>query len=149
MTWIQTDAALNPGNSGGAAFTLDGRFIGVPTARSDAENVGWLIGLFSVADVIPQLEGGYKFASPTPTPAPTLTPTPIPIPTPYPGGLTSDLPIIKSALENVTLGNITSRTSLFVYIESRGEAQGEGNLYNRTNVEAWFNANNIADLYGL
>ena len=53
---IQTDAAINPGNSGGAAFTSDGRFIGVPTSKlMNAENLGFLIGLFSVSGDITRL----------------------------------------------------------------------------------------------
>ena len=66
LTWIQTDAALNPGNSGGAAITLNGQFIGVPTSvDTGGENVGFLIGLFSVNNEIPRLMTGYRFALPT------------------------------------------------------------------------------------
>ena len=89
LTLIQTDAALNPGNSGGAAFTLNGQFIGVPTsAETRGQNVGYLIGLFSVNNEISRLLGGYRYALPTPTPWPTATPrptaTPWPTPTPWP-----------------------------------------------------------------
>jgi len=69
--------------------------------------------------------------------------TPTPSPTVIPGGLNNELPIIKSALENVAAKNITTRIELFLYIESRGEQQGESALYNRTNVEAWYNAYQI------
>ena len=56
FTWIQTDAAINPGNSGGAAITSDGLFIGVPTAKETlAENIGYLVGLFSVSDDVTRL----------------------------------------------------------------------------------------------
>ncbi len=73
--------------------------------------------------------------------------TPTPSPTSYPGGLTNDDPIIKSALENVTVRNITTTIELFLYIEIRGEQEGKGNLYNRTNIEAWYDANQIWRLF--
>jgi S1-C subfamily serine protease len=42
---VKTDAKLNPGNSGGAAFDASGRFVGVPMAVSSAGNIGYLISL--------------------------------------------------------------------------------------------------------
>jgi len=85
VVMVQTDAALSPGNSGGAAISSDGEFIGVPTfVDTEGENVGFLIGLFSVNSEIPQLIAGYKSALPTPTPTPTRTPTPRPTTTPLP-----------------------------------------------------------------
>ena len=46
LSWLQTDAALNPGVSGGAAFDLAAALVGIPTAGFDpgfADNVGFLI----------------------------------------------------------------------------------------------------------
>jgi len=78
--YIQTDAALNSGVSGGAAFTSDGQYIGIPTWKlRDTENMGFLIPLLEIVDVIPDMIGGkvYRIAStPTPTPRPRATPTP-------------------------------------------------------------------------
>jgi S1-C subfamily serine protease len=43
---VKTDARLNPGNSGGAAFDATGRFVGVPMAISSGSgNIGFLISL--------------------------------------------------------------------------------------------------------
>ena len=53
---LQTDAAINPGSSGGAALNSNGQFIAVPTEKIiDSEGVAFLIGLFSVADEISRL----------------------------------------------------------------------------------------------
>ena len=39
MTLLQTNAAVNPGNSGGGLFNIYGELIGVVNAKSDGENV--------------------------------------------------------------------------------------------------------------
>lgn len=39
MTLLQTSAAVNPGNSGGGLFDLDGRLLGVVNAKSSGEDI--------------------------------------------------------------------------------------------------------------
>lgn len=58
---IQTDAALNPGNSGGPLITFDGRVVGVVSAGR-GENVGFAISAAMVENVVPELieDGEYE-----------------------------------------------------------------------------------------
>ena len=60
---IQTDAALNPGNSGGPLIDVDGNVVGINVAILDAENggnagIGFAIPINSVKALLPQLRRG-------------------------------------------------------------------------------------------
>jgi serine protease Do len=60
MSWltplIQTDAAVNPGNSGGPLVDLCGKVIGMMTLSGQkAENVAFAIPSVALADIVPQL----------------------------------------------------------------------------------------------
>ena len=75
---IQTDAALNPGNSGGPVFTLDGLVVAVHVAGIDqtstgrpVEGVSFSISANTVKEQIPALRSGVSTLPPTLPPTPT------------------------------------------------------------------------------
>ena len=54
---IQTDAAVNRGNSGGPLVTQDGRVVGITTAaRGDASNLGFALAISGVTQRLLELE---------------------------------------------------------------------------------------------
>ncbi len=80
---IQTDAATNPGNSGGPMLSLSGEILGINTFGIDesasgrqVEGLNFAISEKTVQERIPALRA--DTASPTPTPTRRLSPTPSP-----------------------------------------------------------------------
>ena len=63
MTLIQTNAAVNPGNSGGGMFNLYGKLVGIVNAKSsgtDVEGLGFAIPIDTAYETVKQLmEYGY------------------------------------------------------------------------------------------
>jgi hypothetical protein len=76
---IQTDAAVNHGNSGGALVNMRGKLIGLPTfGRTDAQNINFAVAVDTISTFLGPANG--VLPSP-PKPNPTPPPTPVP-PTP-------------------------------------------------------------------
>lgn len=66
-TCIQTDAAINSGNSGGALINSDGKVIGINTLKlsgTGVEGIGFAIPINSATDVISQLKAHQKVLRP-------------------------------------------------------------------------------------
>ena len=58
MTLLQTNAAVNPGNSGGGLFNMRGELIGVVNAKSsgdDVEGLGFAIPINTVHEIVTEL----------------------------------------------------------------------------------------------
>lgn len=68
MTLLQTNAAVSPGNSGGALFNLKGQLIGIVNAKSvasSADNIGYAIPSDTAVPVVDQLlKQGYVSGRP-------------------------------------------------------------------------------------
>ena len=60
MNLIQTDAGVNPGNSGGGLFNSNGELVGIVTAKSTGIDVGFAIPVNDIKAVVDDLvEHGY------------------------------------------------------------------------------------------
>ena len=87
---LQTDAATNPGSSGGPLVNSDGEVIGVNTSRIEetssgrpVSNIGFAVSVSELERRLPTLSGQIVDHD-TPTPAVTLLPTSEPTRTPVP-----------------------------------------------------------------
>ena len=103
--WIQSDAATNPGNSGGPLLNVDGEIVGISTAREESsrsgrpvEGINYAVSTVTIQGVIPShselnaksssvptpVARATPSSTPAPTPKPTRPPTPVPTQTPTP-----------------------------------------------------------------
>ncbi|NBT26669.1 MAG: hypothetical protein EBT09_08985 [Actinobacteria bacterium] len=80
VSWIQTDAAMNPGNSGGGLFNGQGKLIGIPAwGLRGAEGLNFAISADTVTAFLAR-PGSRRGAAPTVTPVPRVVPTATPVP---------------------------------------------------------------------
>lgn len=66
IAWLQTDSAVNPGNSGGPLLNLQGRVVGVVSAKIvgvDVEGIGFAISSDTVNLYLTQLKAGETITS--------------------------------------------------------------------------------------
>ena len=67
VTYLQTDAAANPGSSGGPLFTNCGAVVGVVVAKAvgeEIEGIAWAVALPTVEAVLPRLREGQGTVAP-------------------------------------------------------------------------------------
>ncbi|MDU4671864.1 MAG: trypsin-like peptidase domain-containing protein [Finegoldia magna] len=58
---MQTDAAINSGNSGGGLFDQEGKLIGINTAKASAEGIGFTIPINVAKSIVDNIVSGGSF----------------------------------------------------------------------------------------
>ena len=98
--FLQTDASLNPGNSGGPLLNEYGQVVGLITARAETTEAGRPVSGIGFAIPINDVSPGLPVQAAAGSPAPNLTPAITPVPT-VPPTLppTPDVEATKEALK--------------------------------------------------
>ena len=116
---LQTDASLNPGNSGGPLLNTYGQAIGVVTSRVDSTDSGRAVSGIAFAIPINEVKSGLgRQASSSGSTPPTPTPTPLPA-----IGPTPDLQATKSAIQTVDAHRRQAEQATRTAIEAQQEAE--------------------------
>ena len=83
LRYVQTDAAINPGSSGGPLLNMKGQVVGMNTSSIDATNqgrpvegIGFAITYDILESRLPIMKAQKPSTTPTPIPTPAPTPTP-------------------------------------------------------------------------
>ena len=99
--WIQSDAATNPGNSGGPLLNVDREIVGINTSREESsasgrpvEGINYAVSTVTIQEVIPSHSELNAKPSSVPTPVARATPRPTPAPTPEPTETPTPTPTI-------------------------------------------------------
>ena len=94
--YIQTDAAVNPGNSGGPMFSMSGKILGIVTLKlvdEDIEGIGFALSASLVQRHLASLRAGQSTSPrPTATPIRPRPPVPPPVPPPPPPAIPTATP---------------------------------------------------------
>jgi S1-C subfamily serine protease len=70
-TWVQTDAPVNPGNSGGPLLNMRGEVVGINTLKLIKKNATGIAFALSASDLLDVLHRFYPVVVPAPVAAPT------------------------------------------------------------------------------
>ena len=116
---LQTDASLNPGNSGGPLLDMFGQAVGVVTSRVDSTDSGRAVSGIAFAIPINAVKSGL---GPQVSPSGKVLPTPTPAPSPVIGS-TPDLDATKAALEALDTHRRQVEQATRTAIEAQQEAE--------------------------
>ena len=127
---LQTDAALNPGNSGGPLVSSAGEVVGVNTSKIEetvdgrpVSNIGFAVSVGELKRRLPTL-GGRQIAAPgTPAPPPVPTFTPVPTYTPVTTSTPTSTPTLTPTQATRSALPLSQLVEICHDITSEGDAE--------------------------